>query len=254
MPYTRRAYKAKPKRYAKKVRQNKPRKMLTGQEPSFVEQLASGVGSVAKLAQAVLPAISAINTESKYYDETASFTTYGTNSNPDLRCITDSISAGTGDSNRIGNSVLAKDIQIRLAMAMPMTTNASSVVLGAFHRFMIFAWKFNDAGGPSLTKLLESPTNIYSPVNKNYSDQFVVLKDKFLTFNAQLVPGTVSNGLGTMDFKHLKYFKKLDWHLRWDDSNNAIANHIWILSMSSSSGVTNAVSTTFYSRLNFTDN
>lgn len=246
-------YKAKPKRYAKKVNQNRQRKLLTGQEPTLLEKIASGAGSVAKVAQAVLPAIMAINTEAKYYDETATFTSYNTATNADLRCITDGITQGTGDSNRIGNSILAKDIQIRLALSMPFSANANPPILGCHHRFIIFAWKLNDSGGPSVTKLLESPSNIYSALNKDYTDQFVVLKDKFMTFN--FPAGTSSAGaVQTADFKSLKLYKQLQWHMRWSDAGSAIANHIYILSMSTPSGVANAVNTTFYSRLNYTDN
>lgn len=250
MVYKKRA----PARRKAPVKYSRTKKMVTGHGPTLLEQIASGAGSVAKLATAVAPVIAAINTESKYYDETASFSTYGTNSNPDLRCLTDSILQGVTDSTRIGNSILAKDLQLRLASSMTMTTNASPNVLGCHHRVILFVWKYNDSGGPSITKILESPTNIYSNLNKDYTDQFVVLKDKFLTYNATMQAGTVASGIATQDYKSMKVYKKLDYHMRWTDANQAIANHVWMLTMSTPSGLTNAVNTTFYSRLNYTDN
>lgn len=249
-----RNYKPRQKRF--NYGPSRSKKLVTGdREPTMVEQIANGVGSVAKLASAVLPVISAINTELKFVDETAAINTYGTNTNASLVCLTDSAAQGLGDNNRIGQSILAKDIQLRLAMSFTATTNAASVVLGCFHRVLIVCWKDNATqNAPSITKLLQSPTNIYSPVNKDYSDQFVVLKDKYLTFNASLTPGTVTSGISTQDFKQLKFYKKLDWHMRWDGTNGPTQNHIYMLTMSTSSGATNAVATTYYSRLNFTDN
>lgn len=241
------------KQYKTYKKYSKLKKLVTGEGPTLLEKISGGVGAVADVAKAVLPAIMAINTELKYYDETASFVSYNTASAPDLRCLTDALTQGTGDSNRIGNSILAKNIQIRLAMSMPFSANANPPILGQHHRFMILCWKFNDSGGPSVAKILESPSNIYSAINKDYSDQFVILKDKFMTFNCNF--GTSSAGtVQTGDFKALKYFKDLQFHLRWNDAGNAIANHIYILSMSTASSINNAIGTTFYSRLNYTDN
>jgi len=255
MPYYRkktRTYGYRKKKRIPKKYYSKTKKMVTGQSPTLLENIASGVGGLASVAKAVLPAIASINTELKYYDETNAYSVYGTFANSDLRCITDGITTGTTDSSRIGNSILAKNIQIRFALSMPMTTTSATPVLGCHARIMIFTWKYNDSGGPSVTKLLEAPTNIYSPVNKDFSDQFVVMKDKHFVFNASVVPGTAATA--TQGYQHFKYYKDLNWHMRWTDSSQAIANHVWILTMATSSGPTNAVGVTFYSRLNYTDN
>lgn len=138
-------------------------------------------------------------------------------------------------------------------MSMPMTTTSATPVLGCFHRVMILVWKDNASQNvPSVTKILQSPSNIYSPVNKDYSDQFVVVKDKFVTFNPMVVPGTSTSG--TQGFRHMKFFKKCNWHLRWDAAGNPTQNHIYMLTMSTPSGSSNAVGTTYYSRINYTDN
>jgi len=248
-----------PRRYVRRqapkrrVNYSRTKELVVGHGPTLLERIASGVGSAAKLATAVAPIIEAINTESKYHDETAAFTSYNTATNADVRCLTDGITQGVTDETRIGNSILAQDLQIRLAISQPVTHNAvpSNSILGTFHRVIIFVWKINDFGGPTVAKLLEDPTNIYSPMNKDYTDQFVVMKDKHMVLNAQMPPvqSTV-----TVFHRSMKYYKKLNWHMRWDDAGNDVANHVWMLTMSTVTGATNAVGTTFYSRLNFTDN
>lgn len=116
---------------------------------------------------------------------------------------------------------------------------------------MIFAWKINDLGGPTAAKLLEDPTNIYSPMNKDYTDQFVLLKDKHMTLQAPFYPPA----LGATHFAaSVKWYKKVNWHMRWTDAGDDTCNHIWMYTMSTVTQSANAVSTTFYSRLNYTDN
>lgn len=244
------------RRPARRVRYSRAKRMVTGHGPTVLEQVASGVGSVAKLASAVVPIISAINTEEKYYDETAAFVTYNTGANSDLRCLTDAISQGVDDSNRIGNSILARNLQLRIASSMPMTTTGVTPVLGAYHRVILLCWKDNATDNPpSAAKILEDSSNIYSPLNKNYTDSFVVLKDKHMVFNARCTPGTAATA--TQDFHHWKWFKKLNWHMRWQSPSGGIGqtqNHIYMLTMSTPTGASNAIGTTFYSRLNYTDN
>lgn len=228
---------------------------MTGHGPTLLERIADGAGQVAKLATAVAPVIAAINTEMKFNDITNTFSTYATATNSDLRCLTSNVFQGTGEQQRIGQSILLKNMQVRLAQSMSMLTNQATPVLGCHHRVMLLCWKDNaTANVPTVTKILQAPSNIYSPVNKDYSDQFVILKDKHITFNARLTPGTSTNGAGSQDFKSMKWYKPINWHLRWDATTSVTQNHIWMLTMSTAPGATSAVNTTFYSRMNFTDN
>lgn len=231
-------------------RVRKAKKLVTGHGPTLLEKIAGGIGGVATVAKAVMPIVAAINTESKFYDETASVTAYDPGTNDQLICLTDGISAGTGDSDRIGNSILAKDLTLKMAINMPITISSTPPVTGQHCRISIICWKEDlNINAPSMAKIFTSATNIYSAFNKDYTDQFVVLKDKFFSLNA-LVASTASM---TGCFTHMKYYKKLDWHMRWKDSV-ASTNHIFIIIRGSATGIANALGVTYYSRLNYTDN
>lgn len=239
-----RKYKAR-----RQVRYSRSKKMVTGHGPTLLEKIASGAGSVAKLATAVAPVIAAINTESKYFDQTASVTSNSPGTGDQLINLTGGIVAGLTDRDRIGNSILAQDLQLRLAHTFNSTLGAPNV-LGSFCRMMLICWKENATQNvPSIAKIFEVPTNIYSPVNKDNSDQFVVLKDKFFTMNNS------SGQAGPVSFVQHKIFKKLNWHMRWGatDAASASQNHIYLI-LRSSAGSTNNLQTTYYSRLNYTDN
>lgn len=231
----------------KPVKYSKSKKMVTGHGPTLLDRIASGVGSVAQLANAVAPAIAAINTEHKYYDETAAVTAYNPGTNDVIQALTSPIAEGTGDSERIGNSILLKDLQVRLAGQFTST----STVVGVHCRMMLVAFKGDVNAIPITANLLfESPTNLYSPINKDNSDQLVVMKDKFFTLNAQSIPGAALS----QSFFTMKLFKKIDWHARFNDAGNATTNHIFLVLRCSSPTTANALGVTYYSRLNYTDN
>ena len=242
--------------YKKNYKRRRPikyspsKKMVTGHGPTLLEQISSGVGSVAKLATAVAPAIAAINTESKYLDITAAVTAHTPGTSDVIRNLTGEIIQGVNDSQRIGNSILIRDLQIRLAHNFNATLGSPNVQ-GIHCRMMLVCWKENVNANPiTAAKLFESPPNLYSPVNKDYSDQFVVLKDKFFSLNN-------SAGLaGPSAFTTQKLFKKINWHARFQGATafDSTQNHVYLVLRSSAPGVTNALATTFYSRMNFTDN
>jgi len=234
----------------RKVRYSRTKKMVTGHGPTMLESIASGVGSVAKLAMAVAPAIAAINTESKYYDQVSTLTSYSPGTNDSLINLTQAIAQGLDDTNRIGNSILAQDLQLRLAHSFTQTAGAPNVN-SIFCRMMLICWKENlQANAPTIAKIFESPNNIYSLINKDNSDQFVIMKDKFFCLNAQ-------SGLpGSQAFQTAKLYKKLNWHLRFNGTGTAAGtqNHVYLLLRSSATGAATALNTTYISRLNYTDN
>lgn len=243
-----RNYGYKPKNTVK----NKVKKMV-GEQPSIVDTIASGVGKVAELARVVAPVVGMINTEKKYYDETAAITSYGTSTNYSLVTLSHPIVEGTGDSERIGNSILAQDIQLRLAITMPISPAATPPVFGCFHRFILFVRKENASASTwTISNILEDPTNIFSPINKDYGSQMVVLKDKFLNLESPNAGKTT--GESTTIFRYFKIYKPLGFHIRYNDAGSGTDNHIFLLTMSTSTGSANAVNTTYYSRINFTDN
>lgn len=119
--------------YKKNYKRRRPikyspsKKMVTGHGPTLLEKISSGVGSVAKLATAVAPAIAAINTESKYLDITASVTAHTPGTSDVIRNLTGEIIQGVNDSQRIGNSILMRDLQIRLAHNFNATLGSPNV-------------------------------------------------------------------------------------------------------------------------------
>lgn len=232
------------KRY-KKV--DRIKKMVTGQGPTMLEKLAAGVGGVASVAKAVLPAIAAINTEVKYSDKTAAVNAYTPGTNDVIVALTDQLAQGVTDVTRIGNSIKAQDLQVRLAMNF----TSSATVLGLHCRMMLIVWKDNAQLNPiSAAKIFESATNLYSPLNKDYTDQFVVIKDKFFSMN------NASGAAQTVAFQTMKLFKKVDFHIFYDGATggNATTNHIYLVLRSSATGIGTSLQATYYSRLNFTDN
>lgn len=239
------------KRYARRrrpVKYSKSKKMVTGHGPTLLEKIASGAGSVAKLATAVAPVIAAINTEHKYYDRTGSATAHSPGTSDQIINLTGGVPQNITDSGRIGNSIFAKDLQLRLAYSFASTIGTPNV-LGIHCRMMLVCWKDNEQQNAiTAAKLFESPGNLYSPVNKDYSDQFVVLKDKFFSLNANVGVNATPQAFTTQ-----KIFKTLNWHMRWNDTVST-QNHVFLVLRSSASGSTNGLSTSYYSRLNYTDN
>lgn len=226
------------------------KKLVTGEGPTLLEKIASGVGGVASVAKAVLPAIAAINTEHKYADTAASVNAYVPGTNDVIAFLTDTIAQGTDDTSRIGNSILAQDIQLRMAVNF-VSTVGPPPVQGLHCRAMLICWKENaQINAPTIAKIFETPNNLYSNVNKNYSDQFVVIKDKFFALNA----GT--SNYGTQGFMSMKWYKKLGFHLRYQGANatDNTVNHLYLILRSSATTIGNSMGVTYYSRLNYTDN
>lgn len=241
------------RRPARRVHYSKSKKLVTGHGPTMLEKIASGVGSAAKLASSIVPIIAAVNTEQKYVDNTGSVTFHSPGTSDALVHLTANLINGTQDNQRIGNSVLAKDIQLRLALNFQPSLGPP-VVSGLHARATLICWKENaKANPPAVAKIFEVPNVLYSAMNKDYTDQFVVLKDKFFTFTAQ----NSNIGTGSQGFQTMKWFKNLNWHLRWDGigtGTDHTQNHIYLILRSSASGVGTAASCTYYTRLNFTDN
>lgn len=218
----------------------------------MLEKIASGVGSAAKLASSIVPIIAAVNTEQKYVDNAGSVTFHSPGTSDSLVHLTANLINGTQDNQRIGNSILAKDLQLRMALNFSPLPGPPAVT-GLHARATLICWKENaKVNPPTVAKVYEVPSNIYSAMNKDYTDQFVVLKDKFFTFTA--LNSNITSG--AQGFQTMKWFKNLNWHMRWDGTTGAdnTQNHIYLILRSSSAGNSTAAQCTYYTRLNFTDN
>lgn len=227
---------------------SKSKKLVTGHGPTMLEKIANGVGTAAKVASAVLPAISAINTELKYFDISQSLPAYNPGTNDQIVNITQGIAQGTTDQTRIGNSLLAKDLYLK---AFIYWTATSAVPFGV-SRLTLICWKDNvQNNAPTIGKVFQSTTDINSAINKDYSDQFVVLKDKMFTHNMSVAL------TGTQQAVHVfKWYKKLNWHLRYAGATttSGTVNHIYLIFRGGAPTSANQSGINVYSRLNFTDN
>lgn len=225
------------RRYGRKPRYSKTKQLVTGHGPTLLEKIASGAGSVARLATAVAPIIAAVNTEAKYFDVGASLAPLsGTIQVQNLS----NMANGTSDSQRIGNSILAKNIAIKYQIIGNYTSLAYNPI-----RMMLIADKMQNGTAPTAAEIFETTSTYLSPLNKDQSDRFVVLKDQFIDVNQ--TSRTSAAG---------KFFKKLDFHIRYKGSGAGTSdqgpNTLYLIVWTSVS--VNAPTVNVYSRLNFTDN
>lgn len=242
----RRAYPQRRRKIPQKYH-SKTKQMVTGSGPTLLEKIASGAGSIAKVAAAVLPAISMINTEQKYSDLAATVQAYNPGTNDSIQALSYSIAQGTTDVSRIGNSVLLKDFYIKGYVQW----TASTTIHFGITRLMFFVWKANvQDNPPTVAKLFENPNDLNSPVNKDYSDQFVVIKDKWFSHQAQISAATLQSP------KLVKMYKPLNFHARWDAGTTADStlNHLYFILRGGAATSANQSQFTYYSRVNFTDN
>jgi len=240
--YRRPAYKKAP------ARNSKVKSLVTGNpNKTYLETLARGAGGVASLARAIAPVVAAINTEHKYFDSTAAGTAYNPGTNDALISLSSGIAQGTTDITRIGNSILMRDVQLKFYCDFAATAGI------ARHntRMIMFIWKENiQDNPPTVAKILELPTNFYSSINRDYSDQLAVLHDSIYTHQA---PYSAGMNAGP---QFEKFYNKLDFHARFDGATaaDATVNHVYLLIMGTSIVSTNASNYNLYSRINYTDN
>lgn len=227
-----RRYNRKPKRIAP------TKKLVTGQtQPTLLEKVANGIGSAATVAKAVLPMIQAINTEMKYIDSV--YSGAFSLASPLILKLAPT-TTGPLEQNRIGNSILAKDVNLRYRIIPDFSTYPVHYV-----RAILFVDKQQAGVPPTLPLIMQFPTAIESAFNKDFTDRFAVLKDKRITL-------TVENMASAFN----KIYKKLDFHIRYIGATNADSdmgnNQVYIMWWFFSN--TNPPSIEQYTRINFTDN
>lgn len=224
-------------------------KKMVGEQPSVVEQIANGVGSVAKLASAIMPIVAAINTEEKYLDNTASVTP--NLATPTITYLT-GMAQGTSDITRIGDSVKAQFLQVRFYITPNFISQNNNLV-----RIMLIVDKMASAsmsiGTPTAAMLFASTSNPFSPINKDNGDRFVILKDKVMALNSPTPTAATSPAHGG-DSRILKLNVPLDFHVRYSASaaTDFGPNNILLVCWTNLTGT--GPSITYYSRFKFTDN
>lgn len=230
-----------------KPKVNKTKKMVTGHGPTLLERLAAQSDNIGMVAKSILPIALAINTEAKYFDASSSVTFYNPGTNDSLVNLTQGIAQGLTDVTRIGDSILAKNIAIK----MNLLWLASNAVHQSHTRVIILVWKQNlQDNPPTIAKIFTTPATFLSGFNKDYTDQMVILKDKILPNQAQVDAAT------NQAPKYIKIFKKLDYHMRFDAGGIAdgTVNHIYMVLRNSSATSANQGACDYWSRLNYTDN
>lgn len=235
------------KGYKRYKKFSKIKKLVTGEGPTLLEKIASGVGGVASVAKAVLPAIAAINTEAKYLDSSAGLSP--TLAAPSIINVS-LMAQGLTDVTRIGNSILAKNVQgkIRLVtFTRPATNPATQSV-----RLMLICDKLQGGTAPTITQIMSAVSSNLSLANKNYTDRFTVIMDKILDFQVDY------NGTGDLyGVRTIKFFKNLNFHIRYlgTDATDASAgpNQLYLICWPNSNLAGNC-SFTYYVRMNYTDN
>lgn len=235
-------------RSTRKVRFSKTKKLVTGSGPTLLQRIAAGAGATATLAKAIAPVVAAINTESKYYDSQTNGVAYNPGTADYILNLTQGIAQGLTDQARIGNSVLAQNIALKLMLTQNFTTVTSQA---RFARVVLLCWKENlQDNPPTAAKIFEFPTLIHSAFNKDYTDQMVIIKDKIIPMNANMSYSGIQAG------HFLKIFKKLDFHMRWDaaSTTDGTVNHLYLVIRGNGPGVAEQTNFDVYHRLNYTDN
>jgi len=231
------------------VPNNKTKFLVTGHSPTYLERLSRGLGAASQVARAVMPIVAAINTEHKYFDVDNVGVAYNPGTADSLFSLTSGIPQGLTDSTRIGNSLLSKDINVK--MSLNWTPTATTGPLVSLARVIFFIWKENiQDNPPTVTKIFEVPATFLSPFNKDYTDQMVILKDKVINQNALMNVSIAQNN------SNFKWFKKLDFHMRFDaaGTTDGTVNHLYCLVRGSNTLIANQVAYRLYSRMNYTDN
>ena len=174
-----------------------------------------------------------INAEIKRFDTTASVTPTAT---PGIVLLSD-IAAGDDVGNRDGNSILAKyntgTVQMSIAAA-------STLVEG---RVLFFIDTQNNGSAPAAADILEAPTNVLSPLNRDNTQRFTILNDIHITLS------NTGDKISTQ-----KYYKKLGFHMRYTGTSTGTnnKNSLYVLYMSTDN--TNPPTINIYNRLAYYDN
>jgi len=142
---------------------------------------------------------------------------------------------GVGQNQRIGDQIHCDSQYYRMTMARG--------TVDAFFRLIFFVWKADDV--PTASEILQDPASIVSPLNRDYSKTFHILRDD--TF-------TLANGESQLQIKKDYWPCHLNSKFTSDGSTSLTMNQLYVLFMSDQPTITTAPIINFYHRLTFTDN
>lgn len=226
-------------------------RLVNGKSPwTKAEQLiksgASTASTVASLVRNVGTIMSMINTEKKFLDysiEGATLPSLPTGFRLDPLTL---MAMGDDDSQRNGNQVLASDLSLRVRFRLGATITHPQTI----RMILLCDREFdgNMASGlyPNYANVTQSTASILSPINRDFSKRFVILKSAVYNVN----PNTPE--------VEDKIYMKTPWHLFYDGSTGNIVdakeNQIFLLTVTDSLDDTNNPQISFYSRVNYYDN
>lgn len=203
---------------------------------------ASVASAIMPLAKTVGGLVTMLNTERKFFDYS--------NLNQPLSGLTPFINnliatnQGTDYTERIGRSIRMLDITIRWNYVIDPQVPTERV------RLTLVCDKFIDAAEAEsanqiVAKLYQDSTNpTYSPINRDYSDRFVIMKDWLFAGSVAARPNIAK-----------KYFQKLGFHQKYTGTldTNYAEGTIYIVCTSDNLSSTDFSSFSLESRVNFTD-
>lgn len=148
------------------------------------------------------------------------------------------IAQGDGESARTGNSILAKSLLLRLTLVMDKTHDVQTT------RILVIrdTQQVGDTY-PTLTELLQAPTNVLSPLNDTTKGRFDVLMDRYY----------MESNTGTQGH-HCEKFFRFNSHVRWNGVANTDIQKNGLYLMLVSDAATGGENYNYYFRLNYHDN
>jgi len=149
----------------------------------------------------------------------------------------DNIAQGVTQSERVGDKIKASSIFGRMFFAETGTPLQDIVV-----RMLLFIWKAPSA--PTLAQIFQDPTQVTSPLNRDFSMNIAILKDKSWALNN-----------GHNQVQHYKFHKKL-WYTNQyqsDTSNLTSRNGLYVVFNTNFPISANAPTLDYYFRLTYQD-
>lgn len=224
------------KKYGRKTNQTK--KLVDGKSmASKAESIIAGGAPYIRVIPQLIRDVSLIrdmiNVEPKFVDTSGN----GTISTTGVLGILSLLAQGNTDQQRNGNQVKLKDIKIQIDIGRNAAAASNRV------RAMLIVDKEFDGALPTIANVLQT-SNVLSPLNKDYSKRFVVLKTKHFMIDA------------SMASKSFTWYCKLPFHGFYDGTTAAAAdckeNQILLLLLEDQA--INVASYAYYARINFYDN
>lgn len=216
------------------TKQDRTKKLVDGKQPGKLESIAKNyVGPMGTIAKTVYGMVKLLNVEKKFMDASGTPTVSSSGT-----VIAVSLNAqGTTDQTRIGNSILFQDFTLRFECYMSNAATRSNL------RILVICDKELDGALPTVANILQA-VSVISPINKDFSKRFVLLKEK--KYSLSITGNQTAQG---------KVYMKLPFHAFYDGATGAIgdAKENQILLLFISDEATNTPSINYYSRINFTD-